>query len=415
MDMKEAFLNRVTAHIRSKEAKKVVRLELYQHMRELSSLWEEEGMTKEEAEKKTIEQMGSPAQIGKKMNKLHRPIVDWFALLTMISLIALSFLTPILFTKVSSSDMLKMHSIGVSISVCIVGLLMFFNYEKLKNKGLFFYIVGCLFLLYMYFFGTVKGSRTFVSIGPVFSSAYITFPLFLLSWASFTVRNRMSFLASSFLLVFPFFMFIRMGYYGPSLLYILLALCLTGTGKWKRKGSHLYIWFVVLILSAYAASLLRGTTLPKIIDLWREKPYQLFSESFYLLSRAGWFGNGVLPSTVELNTKYYVDLIFVPLTYMYGWLFSLFLLFLMSFLLFRMYRTFIGTREPFGRALTLGVIILYGVTCVWGLLMGMGKVPFLNVSVPFVSYGVISFMINASFIGFVLSVYRWKNINSLKE
>ncbi|MGG0285606.1 permease prefix domain 1-containing protein [Peribacillus butanolivorans] len=74
---KEQFLYEVKQFIRSKEAKRFVTAELEFHLKQSTEALKKQGYTAEEAEVKAVQQMGSPITIGQKLNRLHRPKVDW--------------------------------------------------------------------------------------------------------------------------------------------------------------------------------------------------------------------------------------------------------------------------------------------------------------------------------------------------
>lgn len=93
----ESFLRKVTAFIRSKEAQVHVYDELKQHLEHSKIAWMKKGYTAEEAERKAIEEMGSPSEIGKSMDKIHRPKVDWLLIGLVAILLGTSFIPIVTF------------------------------------------------------------------------------------------------------------------------------------------------------------------------------------------------------------------------------------------------------------------------------------------------------------------------------
>ena len=93
MDKKiDKFLSRVCRYIKNKEVHKEVCEELKSHIYEIVEEYEESGLTEEEAINKAIERMGNPNDIGEKLNKVHKPKIDWIniGLITIMMLIGLS-------------------------------------------------------------------------------------------------------------------------------------------------------------------------------------------------------------------------------------------------------------------------------------------------------------------------------------
>ena len=54
-------------------------------------MWVEKGLSEEVAEGKAVEQMGSPIKLGRELNKLHKPKVDWFLLILLVVAMGLGF------------------------------------------------------------------------------------------------------------------------------------------------------------------------------------------------------------------------------------------------------------------------------------------------------------------------------------
>lgn len=87
----EHFLQEVTNHIKSKEAKDLVAAELDFHLKQTKNMWIGKGLSEEIAENKAVEQMGSPSKLGQELNKLHKPKVDWFLLILLVAAMGLGF------------------------------------------------------------------------------------------------------------------------------------------------------------------------------------------------------------------------------------------------------------------------------------------------------------------------------------
>ena len=91
MQIKE-FLDSVCEQIKYKPIREDIAEELKNHIEELKENYIQEGMKEEIAEQKAIEQMGDSKEIGKKLNKIHRPKLDWKLLLILIILLCFGFL-----------------------------------------------------------------------------------------------------------------------------------------------------------------------------------------------------------------------------------------------------------------------------------------------------------------------------------
>ena len=86
-----SFLNEVRDQIKSTEAKDFVEVELDYHIKEAKSHLLAKGLDEAEAEEKAVGQMGSPVTLGQKLNKLHRPKVDWLTVVLLLTAMGLGF------------------------------------------------------------------------------------------------------------------------------------------------------------------------------------------------------------------------------------------------------------------------------------------------------------------------------------
>lgn len=94
------FLNTVCEQIKYKPIRNSISEELENHIEESKENYIEEGMQEEEAEEKAITQMGNAEEIGKNLNKIHKPKLNWKLLIILIVLLGFGFL--VAFTRASN-------------------------------------------------------------------------------------------------------------------------------------------------------------------------------------------------------------------------------------------------------------------------------------------------------------------------
>ena len=81
------FLENVCEQIKYKPIRNEISEELKDHIEENMEAYVLEGVQEKEAEEKAIEQMGNAEEIGKKLNKIHRPKLDWKLLIIVIAVL----------------------------------------------------------------------------------------------------------------------------------------------------------------------------------------------------------------------------------------------------------------------------------------------------------------------------------------
>ena len=96
MNVKD-FLNTVSNQIKYKPVREIITEELEEHIDEIISENTTNGLSEGLAEEIAIRQMGNPIQIGKNLNKIHKPKMDWITLILTLILILISGQFAILF------------------------------------------------------------------------------------------------------------------------------------------------------------------------------------------------------------------------------------------------------------------------------------------------------------------------------
>lgn len=143
MQTKE-FLNNVCEQIKYKPIRNEIAEELQGHIKDIKESYIEEGVNEEEAEKKAIKQMGEPEKIGKKLNKIHKPKMNWQLLILTIILLEFGYLI----SYVDGTDKWKINLI-ISIFTIIPCILIYFlDYRKTKRYSYIFYIMATILTIH---------------------------------------------------------------------------------------------------------------------------------------------------------------------------------------------------------------------------------------------------------------------------
>lgn len=111
----------------------------------------------------------------------------------------------------------------------------------------------------------------------------------------------------------------------------------------------------------------------------------------------------------------YTDFAFVTFVYSFGWILAVFLIGIFLFIAFRIVFISQKVSDPFGKLLSLGILVLLTFPFLYSVLMAFGIVPISSFSLPFFSYGTVSLILNACYIGLILSVYRRKDFPGQRE
>ena len=86
------FLENVCDQIRYKPIRNDISEELSLHIQEMKEEHLNYGISEKEAEERAVANMGDATEIGKKLDKIHRPKFDWILFLLVTILIGFCFL-----------------------------------------------------------------------------------------------------------------------------------------------------------------------------------------------------------------------------------------------------------------------------------------------------------------------------------
>ena len=120
------YLETVSGEIRSRKAKAFVTEELKSHIEDQKFAYMAEGMSMEEAEEEAVRQMGDPMEVGRQMNQIHRPKMEWKML---AALVALALLGSLIWGN-------PHHAIWAGIGLATALLLCFVDYTRIEKLSI---------------------------------------------------------------------------------------------------------------------------------------------------------------------------------------------------------------------------------------------------------------------------------------
>lgn len=162
----EEYLSKVISQVKSKEAHSMIKKELSDHMEELSKSFQERGVSIKDADKKAMEEMGDPSTVGKNMNHLHKPRMDWLLIVLFVILAGVSFLPLIGGFSEPSISLMKKQVVWLVLAILALVGFLFFDYRKLKNLWMYFYGGGLILFLTTFLVGMeVNGAKRWISFG----------------------------------------------------------------------------------------------------------------------------------------------------------------------------------------------------------------------------------------------------------
>lgn len=417
------FVDEVSSHIRSKEAKIYIEAELKEHLHQAKNELIKKGYQEVEAEELAVRNMGNPSDIGQKMDKLHRPKIDWKLMSMFLFMSAAGLLLfSVLFKDGNSLSVLKqVYSVTGSITLAFV--LLFFDYRKLQRWGWIFFTMGCLFLIQFQYSNLIVNGRPQMNIiGRLSIDSIVVLPLFLLGWAGMLQSKKMNVYLAATLYVCSVFLFMYTNNYQAMGLYsLMVAVMVWRSGLNKKKILITVAVLLTTCVSLFLISLknIRAYQFERLLAFVTPEKYSenlgyTYLKLESLIEDAGWFGHFGSLGVFDFSNEMMTDFIFVTITYNLGWGGALLIGLLFLWMIWRISRIFQTVKDPFGKILVSGCFALFTAQVTISIGMSLGLLPIISLSLPFMSYGALSAMINAFLFGLILSVYHKKNSIRIK-
>ncbi|MEK4486242.1 FtsW/RodA/SpoVE family cell cycle protein [Psychrobacillus sp. FSL H8-0484] len=402
----ERFIQQVAKLIRSKEAKATVAEELKQHLALAQTKHMERGLSKEEAMRKAIQDMGSPISLGESMNKIHKPKIDWLLIAAFSALLLCGF-----FPLEVPAYPKKVFIIFLGVGLVVV--LYRYDYRKLTKHAEWFLVVTIVVLLLLGYFPTYYiNGKPELKLGPFRIDSLWTLPMLVIGWAGYFSKNR-SLFGGFALFTFISMLFMLQPHLIAFILHTIMFMVIFLYSKHTIKTK------VITIVSSAIA----GATFIVFV-LANAMPYQLMRVYAFinpandaegsgyvyirlqqLIREAKWFGAIPFEGIPELHT----DFVFAGIIRSYGFGPAVFIAILLFVCIIRLLLIIQKVRDPFGRYLLTGSMTLFATQVVVNIGMIFGFLPIMAMSLPFISYGLMPTIIAAAMIGFGLSVWRRKS------
>lgn len=371
-----------------------------------------------------------------KIKKIDGVIVLMLILLMIVSITSIYSVTNGTEFNGSHLKMLTYYGVGF---IAFFGL-MFIDYRLLMKNALYIYLFGVGLLLLVNFVGkTINGSKGWLSIpgGLTLQPAELFKLVLIIFLAAVLVRKNKSKLGFwrdivplGLITLVPFGIVILLNDLGNALSYAVILIGLLWIGN--IKFSHAIIGLFIIGSLAFAGitsyiqyhdqavSFIEDTLgldhLINRFDPWlvpdlasKDASYHTTNAKIAIAS-GGMSGEGYMQGSSVQNGRVpytYSDAIFVQIAEEFGFMGSAGLLLLFFILIHRMILIALGCKERGGPFIIIGIVamLLYQILENIGAFIGL--MPLTGITLPFISFGGTSLLINMASMGVVMSVHLY--------
>lgn len=450
MQIKE-FLDNVCEQIRYKPIRNEIAEELENHIIETKENYIEDGIEEKIAEQRAVEQMGDAVDIGKRLNKIHKPKLEWKLLINTIVLLGFGLLVAVtrninyeVGLYQNGYERLFNAPIIFSIS-CIIGILLsigvyFSNYKKLQKYATITYIFATIIGIFINNFG-----RIYIPFLDIKSQVPRILPmlLYIISFVGF-IQNikenkdiikvqikyhliKEHYLKIGKIIILSFFSLLVMASISNILILAISYLLITTAKifrlkKIAKKKLGILLIILVIVATAFLSSYLGIFTNERARNriMTSFNPYNdpngegwIGVQQMKVVNYAKLFG----PEDSEENVKEVMDLFnqgtdqaFLSILSNYGWIISIILV--ATVIIFSIILIVDSTKikDMYGKLIIIGISSSFILQSIFNILMNVNLGMRMNVNIPFISYGGLELVINIVTLGLVFSIYRRKDI-----
>lgn len=418
------FLDTVCEQITCKEIHDDIKLELKNHIIELTEDDISSGISEDESVNTALSRMGDATTIGKELNKCHKPKPEWSLMALTILFTSLGLITSFLIESngilVSTpifSRTLTSNLIGIFLAVTFY----FFDYRKIEKYSKYIYSITLLLLAFTILTRHPVNGISWLGVGP-FNLNFVSICPYLFAvalsgiFANWNWDNLKHKFYAIFLISIPIFFILVSHSLSDTIIYVtvILAIILASKMDLKSKfislslflGSGLGLLLFYIISARYRMERFLAFIYPNRDSLGGGYIYMQLKK---VIHSAGMFGQGF---TLKNNIipEIHTDFIFSFIIYTFGWLSAILFIITVVCYIVRLMRAAIVIKNCYGRNLISSITAIIATEFIWNILMVLGHAPISGVSLPFISYGGLELIVNMASLGLILSVYRRKDM-----
>ncbi len=417
------YLDEVCELVRNKRVHEGIREEITSHIEELTQDYMYVGLSEEESIRKAIEQMGPAEVVGKDLNKIHKAAPDWILLgltsaFISIGLFVLWFIQSNNFLSHGyNTNYLSNSVIYMAGGIITAVVLMKIDYRALKKYSKYIYIGGVALLLSTFLFGnSINGALGWVRVGNMSLNTLLVSPYIIIIslcgiFEKWDWSSRKKILIGMALVFMPSPLFI-LGRSSVNFgIYIIGAITVMIISGVRVKHVVYALSGLVSFVAVYIFT--NPYRITRFIDRFNpgkeSSSYSwIYAQIAELNKNAGFFGQGAQFSQ-KMLPEIHTDFVFTFIVYCFGWIAGIVIIALVCAFIIRIGLIGSKVKDKYGKMIVCGFCALISAQFILAILTNLNILPIVSLSMPFISYGGSSLVINILSVSVISNVFKWRN------
>lgn len=428
----QEYIDAVTSQIRCRKARSYVAEEIAGHIEDQAAAYIEEGMEPAEAAAESVRQMGDPVSVGADMDRIHRPKPDW----KLISLVALFSLAGVVIqyfavsaqpsgNNAALSSMIFRYIFYMGAGLLAMTAIYFTDYTVIGRHC--FFLWWALFLILFLcsvFSPVVNGTSPYIRV-----YSYLFVPLFggilyRVRGKGWTGLGTCAFYGVSLLFLTVFIGHSLRTAFSLGVVLLLLTIAAAFKGWFQINRPILIPFITVTPVLAFAAWFFLAFQLGWLTEYQKDRILAFFhfiydpagisyiSASIHKLMEGWQVVGGQMNDIGAMIPGIPYDYIMTFCFTSWGILPGLALIAGYCLLFFHIFRLSLRQPNRLGMIMGLACSLALGEQTICYLASNFGYILLSSVSLPFLSFGFHTAIVTYILIGFLLSIYRYKDIVS---
>jgi len=433
------FLENVCEQIKYKPIRKEISKELESHLKEVKEELLKKGVDEVNAEEEAVQQMGNAQDIGKKLNKIHKPNLDWKLLIILGILLVFGAL--VAYTKTSDITRYVCYAfVGGMLGIGIY----FVDYRKILKFSMLWYIIATIIVGITIIFGTSISGVRYLGIGSMYISATsIALPLYVISFVGFLYnKEKKNNWSEKFLFIFNenikeridikrlkiiTLSIISLAIFIPipsvtsavilGIVYLIIATLYIVKSKENVSRKLGILWggplIMLIIITTFYLAGGASSRLDRITTLFDPDTN---GKGWLIVNRRDIINSSVMYGKAEdMSDAIQIfdegtEFAFISILAHYGWIVASAIIITVLLFSVKIIHDAIKVQDFSGKLLIVGIASMFIIQSIFNILMNLNLWIESGYSLPFISYGGTNLIINISCLAIILSVYRRKDI-----
>ena len=428
----DEYLETVSEQIRYTKIRQTVTDELKDHILDQAEAYEACGAFPEEALERAVREMGDPVETGVALDHIHRPQMNW-GIVTLIGLVSIFSIGIFYVANLTGFDMYSWQRQAAFVLTGFLLMLLVYRLDysilgRLGWKTAVIFLVT-FFAVWLILGSEIYGMRRWIHFGFLsFSVSEIMLlyvPLFGAALYAFRDDGYKILWKAGLLMMIPVLFLFQIPDFSAAVFLFICLFCLfifAVCKGWYQISKKIvagissgivlltpaaFIGYFYFFGQQYQSDRIRAFFSPAESGHYIVSLTKSMRESSALIGQSRqsveYFLNGP-------TTDFLTDYILVSMCSLYGILLTIVVIAALVLIIMKVFQISVTQKNQLGMITGMGCGLVFFVKTLVSILMNLQLLPYVSISMPFLSYGGSSILVSYILLGLVLSIYRYKNI-----